>query len=574
MGAGKAFARFGYGIISHVNPLASLMQSVPRSARPVVEAVAAAQGRHGLFPTPEGDAESGAPVVVGLSGGADSVCLLHVLWLLASLWKLTLHAAHLDHGLRADSREDASLAAATADELGVEFHLRCLARQELSADSRGVEAAARVKRYEFLADVAASVKSPPRPPTIAVAHHMDDQAETVLMNFLRGSGLLGLSGMPWVRTLSSGEPSSEQDNAFPEEFRLVRPLLGVRRSQLIAYLDAYGLTYCEDHTNKDTSRLRNRMRHEILPLLAEVNPQIVDTMARTAYLMGAEADRVDSLDRQALAAVTVEAHSGRRHVLDLEQFGQLSLAAQRGVLRLACEYMNLDIRDVGFEKIEHVIWRLHDSQAATGPHTLSDRTDWTVAAGDEYGPPLLSIHRRDALPVRPQHPHLADVRPGVGLPCPLTCLDVLLATPDWHLRCEYCTMDELPADWREGGHAWRAFLDADRVQTPVLTVPAPGMRFSPLGMAGRHKHLGDFFTDRKTPVAMRSDWPIVVDTSAGEVVWVCGHAIADRARISAATRRVLRLEWLRTQFTAPRHDAQASDDEAYEVAAEKQTHAR
>jgi tRNA(Ile)-lysidine synthase len=551
MAAEKHLFASEYCIISHVNPQVSLIQSIPLSARPVVDAVVAAQTRCALFSSPSDGATIAAPVVVGLSGGADSVCLLHVLWLLASKWKLTLHAAHLDHGLRGESRADAAFAADLAAELGVQFHVRRLDGRALSSDPRGVEAAARAKRYEFLAEVAASVATAPHPPTVAVAHHMDDQAETVLMNFVRGSGLRGLGGMPWMRELAMNETQSRSgDDAPQQSVRLVRPLLSVRGSQLADYLHAYNLSHCEDLTNLDTNRLRNRIRHETLPTLTRLNPQIVETIARTAELLRAEAERADDLDRKVLADITVEIYPLQRTVFDLEQFNRYPLAARRGALRLAIEQMGLDIRDVGFDNIEYVLWQACTRQSDSGPHTLSEDVMWTVIAGRPAHAPFLSLHRREVLPWQPPHPHLANPSLQVEIPCPLICPGVLTVTPDWNLRCGQCAMNELPAGWQARGHPWRAFLDADRVQVPELTVPSAGMSFSPLGMPDRHKQLGDFFTDRKILPVLRKGWPIVVDEAVGTVLWVCGHAVSHRARVSAATRRILVLEWLPAQHTA------------------------
>ena len=547
IGAGKALGRFGYGIISHVNPHVGNLHTVPCAARPVVEAVVSAHQRYGLFPASAGNAEAGAPVVVGVSGGADSVCLLHVLWLLAPQWRLVLHAAHLDHGLRPSSQADADFVASLAATMGLAFHLKRVAGEELIADALGVEAAARARRYAFLMQVAASIASPSYPSTVTLAHHMDDQAETVLMNVLRGSGLRGLGGMPWTRIVKEEGQSGASADAVAHSVKLVRPLLGVRRSQVLDYLDAYGLAHHEDPTNLDTARLRNRVRRYLLPSLTDINPQVVEALARTAHLLGSESERADMLDRQALARVAVEASPAQRYVVDLEQYLQLPLAARRGVLRLSCEHMALDLREVGYEILDDIVWRVHASQAAGGPHTLVQHVMWTVIAATPNLPALLSIHHRDVLPIQPQHPHLSDILGHVTLPCRLACPGALLVTPGWRLSCKTCGVDELPTGWREQGKGWRAFLDADEVQAPSLGTPAPRMSIAPLGMAGHRKQLGDYFTDRKTPTALRANWPILVDAATDEVVWVCGHDIAHRVRITDTTRRVLCLEWLPAQ---------------------------
>ncbi len=151
---------------------------------------------------------------------------------------------------------------------------------------------------------------------------MDDQAETVLMNLITGAGLQGLGGVDWVRPLTEAPPG--------RPVALVRPLLGVRRAQILAYLAGYGLSCREDATNQDQTRLRNHIRHAALPLLAEINPQIVPTLARTAGILAAEAERTTSLDRNSLRALCLAADpTAGRIVLDVAKFRVLDLAAQR-----------------------------------------------------------------------------------------------------------------------------------------------------------------------------------------------------------------------------------------------------
>jgi tRNA(Ile)-lysidine synthase len=217
----------------------------------------------------------GETVVVGVSGGADSLALLHLLSGWQHSLKLTLHVATLDHGLRG--------AAGAADADFVEHYchdnnLDCTrARVDVSAlagqKRLGIEAAARLARYQFLGQTAQQIGAT----SIAVAHHADDQAETVLMHLLRGAGLRGLGGMLPSSSLAGFEP-----------IRLIRPLLSVTRSQIEAYCTAHGLRPRHDATNADTAMLRNRLRLEILPQLESVNPRL-----RVMLTQLAESARVD-----------------------------------------------------------------------------------------------------------------------------------------------------------------------------------------------------------------------------------------------------------------------------------------
>lgn len=212
-----------------------------------VQAVAGTVRRLDLLP-------EGAGVVVGLSGGSDSVALAAILAELARgrrRWKITL--AHLNHGLRRTARRDETFVARLADAWGLPLvTLRVKVRDLARRDGLGLEEAARGARYDFLESVALEAGAA----FVAVGHHQDDQAETVLMNFLRGSAVRGLSGMPVRRPIRSGSPVT-----------LVRPLLEVRRADLVDYLTARGLRWVEDETNLSPKMRRNRVRHELLPLL-------------------------------------------------------------------------------------------------------------------------------------------------------------------------------------------------------------------------------------------------------------------------------------------------------------------
>lgn len=208
-----------------------------------------------------------ATVVVAVSGGPDSVALLHVLIALKSSWHLTLHLAHLDHGLRQESAEDAQFVEALAARWHIPTTLeRCNVAARCAREGWSIEDGARRLRYEFLREVAkrqgASV--------IAFAHTADDQAETVLMRLMRGTGLLGLGAIPMTRPLD-------------ESVWLVRPLLEVWRREVMAYVKRAHLPYREDTTNRDSRFVRNRIRHELLPLLErDYNPNIKHVLTQLA----------------------------------------------------------------------------------------------------------------------------------------------------------------------------------------------------------------------------------------------------------------------------------------------------
>jgi tRNA(Ile)-lysidine synthase len=217
----------------------------------------------------------GATILVGLSGGPDSVALLDALVQVSRRRGFRVAAAHLDHGLREGSQEDARFCAELCRRLDVPLRAGTAdVSSQARADGGGVEQAARRARYRFLRGVGRELGAC----GIAVAHTRDDQAETVLLRLLRGAGRTGLAGM---RPRSAG---------------VIRPLLGVPRREVLAYLEARGLPWREDPSNADLRLTRNRVRHELLPYLeARFNPRLREALARTGALLADEAELLGAL---------------------------------------------------------------------------------------------------------------------------------------------------------------------------------------------------------------------------------------------------------------------------------------
>lgn len=269
----------------------------------------------------------GARVVVAVSGGPDSLCLLHLLGRLREARRLTLHVAHLDHRLRPDSADDARFVAevARAWQLPVvveQADVAALAQRQ----GEGLEAAARAARLDFLARAAQELGAD----RIALGHNADDQAETVLLRLLRGAGPGGLAAMRPRRRLDERDPDSPW---------LIRPLLETPRSAIEAYCAAQGLVPRRDSTNDTTIFLRNRVRGYILPLLKTYNPNIVATLGRTARICAEEDDLLQQLTRQSWER-NVRVEDGAI-TIDRPAFAALHPALQRRIIRQAAAVLGL-----------------------------------------------------------------------------------------------------------------------------------------------------------------------------------------------------------------------------------------
>lgn len=496
---------------------------------------------------------SAATFVVGLSGGADSVCLLHALAHIAARRSWHLHAAHLDHGLRADAVEDAMAAARLAARLSVPFHLQRLPAGFLQAQPGNLEENARRARYTFLCGLAARLTPPDQQPLVLVAHHANDQAETVLMNLVRGSSMRGLGGMRPIMEC----PFALRQTLHPRPVQIVRPLLHIERAQILRYLRGHGLTWREDSSNVDISFVRNRLRHEIVPRLQEINPNLVQTLARTARLLADETDRAEQDHRACLQRICLcehetakepqspDAKTRPRIVLDLQALLALEPASRRGVLRLAIQALSPDEREIDFDAIERILAQLHAEPGASGAHPIHGALSWSTAGATAETPARVSIHRTDALPFPPTHPYLDATWRTQQRKEPIHPGDALHLPDHWVLHADEWPRSRLPAHWRTNSDGWVAYLDAATVEMPTLTTPRAGMRFAPLGLGGRQKQLGDLFTDRKVPASLRSGWPVIMDAASDTVVWVCGVQVGHVARITDTTERVLRLRWAR-----------------------------
>ncbi len=318
--------------------------------------------RHGLLTLAE-------TVVIGVSGGPDSLCLLHLLCRLRPRYELNLHVAHLHHGMRgAEADADAEYVRALAADWGLPSTAQQIDIPALARDHRlALEEAARRARYAFLCRVAEEVGAR----TIAVGHNADDQTETILMHWLRGSGLAGLRGMlPLTnlgdyRLFEALEPQFSAPRLQPgfSDFRLIRPLLQVTRTEIEDYCDLHGLEPRFDRSNLDTTYFRNWMRHRVLPLLAEHNPNISEVIRRSATVIADDYALLRSLLEDTWSRVVVEESTliepsrspGERIVFDLARWRALPIGLQRSTLREAIHRLRRSLRNINFLHVENAL---------------------------------------------------------------------------------------------------------------------------------------------------------------------------------------------------------------------------
>ena len=478
----------------------------------------------------------GDAVVVGVSGGPDSLCLLHTLCRLRGEYDLSLHVAHLHHGLRGT---EADADAEFVQTLAADWQLPCTVEQAgVPALAReyglAVEEAARRARYAFLSRVASSIGAR----TIAVGHNADDQAETVLMHYLRGSGLAGLRGMlprtPLTdyRLLEPATPDP-RGSEFPiPSLHLIRPLLEVTRTEILAYCAFYGLQPRFDRSNLDTTYFRNWLRHDVLPLLALHNPNVREVLRRSARVIAGDYALLRSLLEETWPNVILE--EGPRIAFDLLAWRALPTSLQRSTLREAIHRLRRSLRNINFVHVENALRVACDG--TTGDQTTLPGGLMLTVGCDRFT--IADVHAAEPPPDCPLLPLEGDPL-LVAVPG-----DTLLPGSEWVLRARILDREALPAGWEANPDPWRAVLDADAAGSEVwLRTRCPGDRFQPLGMEGRTAKLADFLTNQKVPRALRDRWPLLV--GEGGIAWVCGQRLDESARVQDATKRVLSLRFIR-----------------------------
>ncbi|MBM2802332.1 MAG: tRNA(Ile)-lysidine synthase [Deltaproteobacteria bacterium] len=448
---------------------------------------------------------SGDRILVAVSGGPDSVALLRLLVELRDEFQLDLEVAHLQHGMRGEeAREDARFVTALADTLGLPFHLKEVSVPEIrSAAGKGnLEALARQERYRFFAEVARARGLD----KVATAHTLDDQAETVLMRFLRGSGMKGLGGMAPLQVMDS-------TGGLPSKLTVVRPLLETSKVEIVNYLTEKHQTFRLDRTNWDSALLRNWIRLELLPKMRErVDSRLSERLGQQAELMRDDDALLAELARRKLEEIST-ANGLNRNALLAEP-----IALQRRLLRLWIETARGNLRGMDFVHIDELLRLITD-----GPPQgrLAIPGGWELAR--EYD--LLRLVCRLVWVERECYSYELTVGSTRQIPEAGRELRSELIKPP---------LAELPADLSV------AVFDAACLTGP-LTVRnfRRGDYFQPLGMTG-HKKIKDLFIDNKVALSVRAKLPLLV--LGQEVIWVPGYGRSAIAQVSADTKAILRLK--------------------------------
>lgn len=434
----------------------------------------------------------GAHLVIGLSGGPDSLAMTHALLSLRGEWNLDLVAVHLNHRIRGEYADgDQRFVEAFCEEQGIRLHvfsedIPALARRRRLSE----EEAGRERRYALFE----AVRIEEEADRIVVAQNRDDQVETFLMRMIRGAALDGLSSIPYQR-----------------DGVIVRPLIDCSRASIEQYCEENGLTPRIDHTNLETAYFRNRVRLALIPELeAHYNPKLKETLARNIQLIRRDAAFLDDQAETILRDLTTDE-------IPLKVFEGLHPAVSSRLLRKLVARANGHLKDVGSHQIEQLLRLIAEKR--TGRKTCIGRSCFLIEAE------ALVIASEEENHPKPFNQILSE---GTQV-LELGGRDVSI------------TLTRVPGNTRPDHDEWTCYLDLDKLKGPIrVRSRMAGDRFIPLGMGEKSKKLKDFMIDEKIPARKRDNVMIFTDTAM--ILWVAGYRMSDVCRVTPQTREMLRIE--------------------------------
>lgn len=440
--------------------------------------------------------ENGDRVVVALSGGPDSTALLAVLVTIARQMDLTLIVAHFNHGLRGrESNADEKFSRDLAKKMGLFF---CSGKMDKKNNKKGIspEDFYRRQRYNFLDKVAKDNRAQ----KIALGHNLQDQAETVLLNLLRGSGLEGLKGF-----------LPKRDGKF------IRPLMETSRQEIISFLGKAGISYCQDSSNKNMMHLRNQIRGELIPYLKEkYNPKIEENLARMAEILRMEDEFIQKQVAEALRSPFVQS-SQNRVLLKIDFLNKLSPAIRLRLFKTILEDLSPKKNGITFlhvKSMDDLTKKSESGKKVVLPVKIEARREYDN----------LILERKTARFKQVKYEYSMNIPGAVYI-------------KEKNLTVKAKVIKKRNVDL---GSKNIIYLDWDKVKRPVfIRNRRDGDWFQPLGMTGRQK-IKDYFIDHKIPVHERDKIMLLVDKLS--VICIENMHLNDRVKITSETKNVLKLD--------------------------------
>ena len=443
----------------------------------------------------------GDSVLVAVSGGADSVSLLHLLYNLKQELGLSfIYVAHLNHMLR---KNDADMDQRYVEDLAKRLGLVCLSESidvgaYAAKNKLGIEDAARRLRYEFYDSVSKKVGAN----KIALGHTADDSIETFLMRLLRGSGLKGLTGIPPVRG------------------NIVRPMIKIWRKDIDQYIASLKLVPRIDHTNYESKYLRNRVRLKLIPQLKIYNLNIKEILLQTVLLLTEDYLYMETKTKDVLGEITVKSKENSID-LDAQKLRELEPPIERHLIRTAIEKVKGNLTELSFSHIHDIIKNLDQTER------------WELHLPDS----IYAVGGRNSISFTKEKPKEAEkISFYYTLPIPG---EITIKEAKSRITSELIDRSQVEFENSEDV----AYLDFEEIgRELIIRSRKDGDRFYPLGMKGAKK-IQDFYIDQKIPAENRDLIPII--EAGSRIVWVAGHRIDERAKVDDKTTKAVKLKLTR-----------------------------
>ncbi len=457
----------------------------------------------------------GDAVLIGVSGGPDSMSLLHALIVLSGFMGIRLGVAHLNHCLRGiESDRDEKFVISVAQKHGLPFFVeKKNIFQEKEKTGLSIEEAGREARYHFFNSICRSMRFD----KVAVAHHQGDNAEQILLNLLRGSGPSGIRGIPPVRE------------------NIIRPLIQTSRAEIIHFLELQKIDFVIDKTNEDDLFQRNRIRHQLIPLLeSNYNPKISETLIRLGNILRTEEEWISNIITPFYDKATLTSDRHRR-TLSISELLNFHPALQRRIIRKAIQAIKGNLRKISYSHIDAIT----DMIKNIAPDSRLDLPDRIRIIKQDSR--LIVQKETQNLRISPMSAEKSDpvsfkytVSRSAAESQKLIHIDEIKAWISFR-KTECHLIPNL-----SGQDSQVAFFDWDRLEFPLIIRNfRAGDRFSPLGMNGTQK-LKNFFINNKIKSTLRASVPLFL--SGGTIIWVGGARISELAKITPETQIVLRIE--------------------------------
>ncbi len=437
----------------------------------------------------------GDHVLIGLSGGPDSVCLLFVLNKLKSPFKLKISAIYVDHGLRPEEiPEEINFCQKICDTLDLNFYTQKINVKEFAEREKiNLQEAARILRYEVFDQLSLRIKAN----KIALGHNADDQAETVLMRLLRGAGPGGLSGIPPVRK------------------KIIRPLIEMEKKEIENFLKENKIQYLLDSSNMKLEYMRNKIRHLLIPVIKEISPQATKIISKTADILREENDYINVAVTKALMRL-MSRKTDQKVELFCNPLEVLNIVILRRALRVAIDSVR-DLRGIEFDHIEDIIKLIKNGKPGDRIYLPKG-----IRAIKGYSTIIITTEPPQKLSTYQIHDPNREI---------------FLKESSMILEIREIPIDKVN-DYGNGKNL--TYMDAEKVKFPlIIRSRKEGDYFYPLGF-GKRKKLQDFFVDEKVPREERDLVPVI--ESEGKIVWIVGYRLDDRFKIDHNTKKCLQIK--------------------------------